>query len=435
MPEGQAERASGGLREPPSRIWHPFTQHALSAPAIFIDRAEGACLYTGDGRQIIDAISSWWVNPHGHGHPHIAAAIAAQAARLDQIIFAGFTHETAERLAAKLLDITPDSLEFVFFSDSGSTAVEVAVKMAVGFWHNRGKARSRIVALEDGYHGDTFGAMSVGHRSVFSAAYGPMLFQVDHLPFPSPGAEQRTLDTLEAILRDHGDEIAAFIFEPLVLGAGGMRMYAPSVLAAMAELCRRHGVLLIADEVMTGFGRTGTLFACAQAGIVPDLLCLSKGLTGGVVPMGATLATREIYLGFYAADRAKMFFHSSSFTGNPIACAAALASLEIWDAEPVMERIAAIAAFHERRLPALHGHPALSDVRQTGTIAALEIFVPEGGYLAPLGSRLYDYYLENGVLLRPLGNVVYVLPPYCVTATELERIYDVIERSLDLIAD
>jgi adenosylmethionine-8-amino-7-oxononanoate aminotransferase len=424
-----------GLREPLSPIWHPFTQHALSGPPIFIDRAEGAHLYTTDGRRIIDAISSWWVNPHGHGHPRIAAAIAAQATRLDQIIFAGFTHAPAERLAAKLLAITPEELAFVFFSDSGSTAVEVAVKMAVGYWHNRGLVRPRIIALEDGYHGDTFGAMSVGHRSVFSAAYAPMLFQVDHLPFPAPGAEQQTIEALEDLLRRSGDEIAAFIFEPLVLGAGGMRMYRPWVLKNLADLCRRQGVLLIADEVMTGFGRTGTLFACEQAGVVPDLMCLSKGLTGGVLPMGVTLASREIYLGFYADDRAKMFFHSTSFTGNPIACAAALASLEIWEIEPVAERIAAIAAVHEHRLQSLRGHPLLADVRQSGTIAAMEIRVGDQGYLASLAPRLYDYYLGSGVLLRPLGNVVYVLPPYCIAETDLELIYDVIERSLELIAD
>jgi adenosylmethionine-8-amino-7-oxononanoate aminotransferase len=424
-----------GLREPPSPIWHPFTQHATAGAAVHVDRAEGAHLFAADGRILIDAISSWWVNPHGHGHPRIAEAIAEQAARLDQIIFAGFTHEPAERLAAKLLEITPPELEFVFFSDSGSTAVEVAVKMAVGYWHNRGLARPRIIAIEDGYHGDTFGAMSVGHRGVFTAAYRPMLFQVDRLPFPAPGAEQATIDALAALLTEAAGEIAAFIFEPLVLGASGMRMYPPSVLNALADLCRRHGVLLIADEVMTGFGRTGTLFACEQAGVVPDLLCLSKGLTGGVLPMGATLASREIYLGFYAADRARMFFHSSSFTGNPIACAAALASLEIWDEEPVRERIAAIAAFHERRLAAFRGRTEISDVRQTGTIAAIEIRVPKGGYLSSLAPKLYDFYLANGVLLRPLGNVVYVLPPYCISATDLERIYDVIERSLDIIGN
>jgi adenosylmethionine-8-amino-7-oxononanoate aminotransferase len=270
---------------------------------------------------------------------------------------------------------------------------------------------------------------------VFSAAYQPMLFQVDHLPFPAAGREEATIDALSALLAEAGDEIAAFIFEPLVLGAGGMRMYPPWVLKAFAELCRAHGVMLIADEVMTGFGRTGTLFACEQAGVVPDLLCLSKGLTGGVLPMGATLASREIYDGFYAAERGKMFFHSSSFTGNPIACAAALASLEIWDEEPVFERIAAIAAFHQRRLPGLRGRPQVADVRQAGTIAAIEIAVPEGGYLASVGQTLYAHYLAEGVLLRPLGNVVYVLPPYCIPETDLERIYDVIERSLDIIGN
>ncbi|HSO43560.1 MAG TPA: adenosylmethionine--8-amino-7-oxononanoate transaminase [Rhodospirillales bacterium] len=424
-----------GLRPPPSPIWHPFTQHGSEPPPIHINRAEGAYLYASDGRTIIDAISSWWVNPHGHGHPRIAKAIAKQAGRLDQIIFAGFTHEPAERLAAKLLEITPPELEFVFFSDSGSTAVEVAVKMAVGYWHNRGVVRPRIVALEDGYHGDTFGAMSVGHRSVFSAAYQPMLFQVDHLPFPVASREQATIDALAALLVEAGDDIAAFIFEPLVLGAGGMRMYPPWVLKVLADLCRESGVLLIADEVMTGFGRTGTLFACEQAGVVPDLVCLSKGLTGGVLPMAATLATRDIYDGFYAAERAKMFFHSSSFTGNPIACAAALASLEIWDEEPVHQRIAAIAAFHARRLPAFRGRHEVADVRQAGTIAAIEIRVPEGGYLAAVGQKLHAFYLAQGVLLRPLGNVVYVLPPYCISETDLERIYDVIERSLDIIGN
>ena len=424
-----------GVPVPGSPIWHPFTQHGSEPPPIHIDRAEGARLYASDGRVIIDAISSWWVNPHGHGHPRIAKAVAEQAARLDQIIFAGFTHGPAERLAARLLAITPPGLEFVFFSDSGSTAVEVAVKMAVGYWHNRGVTRPRIIAIEDGYHGDTFGAMSVGHRSVFSAAYQPMLFQVDHLPFPAAGREQAAIDALSALLAEAGDEIAAFIFEPLVLGAGGMRMYPPWVLKAFADLCRERGVMLIADEVMTGFGRTGTLFACEQAGVVPDLLCLSKGLTGGVLPMGATLATREIYDGFYAPERAKMFFHSSSFTGNPIACAAALASLEIWDEEPVFERIAAISAFHQSRLPAFRGRPQVADVRQAGTIAAIEIAVPEGGYLASVGQRLYAHYLAEGVLLRPLGNVVYVLPPYCIPETDLERIYDVIERSLDIIGN
>ena len=417
-----------------SPIWHPFTQHAVAPPAILIERGEGARLITPDGRRIIDAIASWWVTLHGHGHPRIAAAIARQAATLEQVIFAGFTHAPAETLARRLLDRAPAGLEVAFFSDSGSTAVEVAVKMAVGFWHHRGERRSRIVALEDGYHGDTFGAMACGARGLFTEPYWPMLFEVERLPFPSPGAEAATIEAFAAILRRDGGTIAALILEPLVLGAGGMRMYQPWVLRALADLCRQHGVLLIADEVMTGFGRTGTFFACEQAGVAPDLMCLSKGLTGGFLPMGVTLATKAIYDAFYAEDRAKMFFHSSSYTGNPIACAAALASLDVWDEEPVFQRIEAIAAQHRQRLEGLCGRPEVMATRQTGTIAAIEVRVPAAGYLAELGPRLYRFFLERDVLLRPLGNVVYVLPPYCITRDELDAVYDAISEALSLVA-
>jgi adenosylmethionine-8-amino-7-oxononanoate aminotransferase len=418
---------------PPSAIWHPFTQHGSAPPPIPIASARGASLMTEDGRTIIDGIASWWVSTHGHGHPRIVDAIARQAQVLDHVIFAGFTHPTAEALARKLLARVPKPLEFVFLSDSGSTAVEVAIKMAIGAWYNRGHVRSRVVAMEDGYHGDTFGAMSAGHRSVFNEAYGPMLFTVDHLPFPVRGGESRTIEAFDRLLASVGDEIGALILEPLVLGAGGMRMYPPSVLKELAARCRGAGIPLILDEVMTGFGRTGTFFACEQAGIVPDLMCLSKGITGGVLAMGATLATKEIYDAFYSADRGRMFFHSSSFTGNPITCAAALANLEIWETEPVMARIAAITDHHKRRLDRLKGHPLLADVRQTGTIAAIEIRDRDRGYLAGLGPRLYDFYLSRGVLLRPLGTVVYVLPPYCITSSELDRIYDVIEDSLGIL--
>ena len=288
-----------------------------------------------DGRTILDAISSWWVNTHGHGHPHIIQAIQNQAAKLEQVIFAGFTHEPAETLARKLLAAAPDGLDHVFFSDSGSTAVEVAIKMAVGYWHNRGKPRHRIIAMEHAYHGDMFGAMAVGHRGVFNAAYDPMLFDVAYVPFPARGSEHRTVEALQALLRADSNAFAAMIVEPLVLGAGGMKMYRPELLAEIAACCRQHGILLIADEVMTGFGRTGTMFACEQAGIAPDLMCLSKGLTGGFLPMGVTLATGEIFDSFYSTERAKTFFHSSSYTGNAIACAAAVANLEIWEREPV----------------------------------------------------------------------------------------------------
>ena len=421
------------MPEAASPVWHPFTQHAVAPPAILIERGQGARLITPDGRSIIDAIASWWVTLHGHGHPRIAAAIAAQAARLEQVIFAGFTHGPAETLARRLIARAPAGLDVAFFSDSGSTAVEVAVKMAVGCWHHRGERRTRIVALEDGYHGDTFGAMACGARGLFTAPYWPMLFEVERLPFPQAGAEAATIEAFAALLsRDEG-AVAALIVEPLVLGAGGMRMYPPWVLGALADLCRQHGVFLIADEVMTGFGRTGTFFACEQAGVAPDLMCVSKGLTGGFLPMGLTLATKALYDAFYASDRAKMFFHSSSYTGNPIACAAALASLDVWDAEPVFQRIAAIAAQHRQRLEGLADRPEVVATRQTGTIAAIELRVPAAGYFAELGPRLYRFFLARDVLLRPLGNVVYVLPPYCITRDELDAVYDAITEALTLV--
>ena len=416
-----------------SPIWHPFTQHALAGPAIEVDRAEGAYLYTPEGRSILDAISSWWVVTHGHGHPHIAQAVKQQAEQLEQVIFAGFTHRPAEALAKKLIALAPKGLGFAFFSDSGSTSVEVAVKMAVGCWHNRGQPRHRIIAMEHAYHGDMFGAMAVGHRGLFNAPYDPMLFDVDFLPFPSRGSEQHTLDALETMLRSDPAGFAAVIVEPLVLGAGGMKMYRPDILAQIAAWCRHYGVFLIFDEVMTGFGRTGTLFACEQAGVAPDLMCLSKGLTGGFLPMGLTLATEEIYHSFYSTDRAKTFFHSSSFTGNAIACAAALANLEVWENEPVRARIRGIAEYHAQALAEFRGRPEIADARQTGTIAAIELRVRDAGYLAALGPKLNAFYLERDVLLRTLGNVVYLLPPYCVRASELERIYGIIDESLALL--
>ncbi len=417
-------------REP---IWHPFTQHGLNIAPIPIARAEGAYLYTGDGRAIIDAISSWWVNLHGHGHPKIVQAIASQAEKLEQVIFAGFTHEPAEKLARKLLEIAPKGLVHAFFSDSGSTSVEVAIKMAVGCWHNRKHPRHKVIALEHAYHGDMFGAMSVGQRGLFNAAYEEMLFEVAHLPFPAQEQEQNTIDTLKRLLSVEPDAFAALIIEPLVLGAGGMKMYSASVLAEIAELCRRHEVFLIADEVMTGFGRTGTMFACEQAKVAPDLMCLSKGLTGGFLPMGATLASAEIYDAFYSQDRARTFFHSSSYTGNAIACAAAAANLEVFEKEPVAARIAAVTERHAQRLAAFAGRAEVADIRQTGTIAAIELNAPDAGYFAALGPRLNRFYLERGVLLRPLGNVVYVLPPYCIRAEELAQVYETIDESLGLV--
>lgn len=416
-----------------SPIWHPFTQHAIFPDSLEVMKAEGLYLHLRDGRKIMDAISSWWINTHGHCHPKIVQAVQEASAQVDQVIFAGFTHEPAEKLAEKLVDISGDGLDYVFFSDSGSTAVEVGLKMAIGYWHNTGRQRKTIVALEHGYHGDTFGTMAAGSRSVYNAAYNPFLFDVVHLPFPE-GDGQNTVDAFRKLLSSQANDIAAFICEPLVLGAGGMMMYEASVLKALYNLCSDYGVFFIADEVMTGWGRTGTLFACEQAGIVPDILCLSKGLTGGYLPLAVTLCSGDIYRAFYSKDRAKTFFHSSSYTGNAIACASALAALELWDEEPVMERIQNIERWHGQHLVALAARADVGNIRQCGTIAAFDVIDPDNdGYLSNIGPRLQEYYLNHGVLLRPLGNTVYIMPPYCITKEELETIYETITRSLDHI--
>lgn len=409
-----------------SPVWHPFTQHALQPEAIAVASGRGAIVETRDGRQIVDAISSWWVITHGHCHPRIVAAVREQAGRLDQVIFAGFTHEPAERLARALIDLAPEGLSRVFYSDSGSTAVEVALKMALGHWHNVGEKRRRIVALQHAYHGDTIGTMSAGARGVFNAAYEPLLFEVDHLPFPAQGGEQTTLDALEAHCR--GEPVAALIVEPLILGAGGMLTWSASTLREMKRVCERFGVLFIADEVMTGWGRTGTLFACEQAGITPDILCLAKGITGGQLPLAATLCKEEIFMAHYSQDRSKTFFHSSSYTANPIACAAALANVEVWRDEPVTDRIARLAQMQAGRLERLGEESnVFCNPRQCGTIAAIDIDVPDSGYLAGIGPALQAAFLDRDVLLRPLGNTVYVMPPYCIGSDELDRVYNALE--------
>jgi adenosylmethionine-8-amino-7-oxononanoate aminotransferase len=409
-----------------SPVWHPFTQHAVQPEATLISKGEGAWLEAADGRRIFDAISSWWVVTHGHRHPHIVRAIKDQIDRLDQVIFAGFTHEPAEKLARHLIAITPPELEYVFFSDSGSTSVEVALKMALGFWRNRGAKRTRILALEGAYHGDTIGGMSVGERGVFNAPYDPLLFDVERIPFPAGGREEQTLDALNTACK-RGD-VAALIVEPLVLGAGGMLIYPASVLAEMKRVCEIHDVLFIADEVMTGWGRTGTLFACEQAEVAPDIACYSKGLTGGSVPLAVTLCRADVFDAHYSTDRSKTFFHSSSYTANPVACAAALANLEIWQREPVMERIGSIAALHQDRLARFRDDRRFSGVRQIGTIAALDIVARDAGYLADIGPRLYSGFFARGLLVRPLGNTVYIMPPYCSTASDLDLVYEAIDE-------
>lgn len=407
-----------------SPVWHPFTQHGLNEPIPLVIHAEGAALFTADGRRVIDAISSWWVTTHGHCHPRIMAAIRDQAGVLDQMIFAGWTHEPAERLARELVEMMPRPLDHVFFSDSGSTSVEVALKMALGHFANRGEDRTRIIVMEHSYHGDTVGGMSVGARGVFSNSYAPLLFEVDRIPFPERGREHLTMEALERV----APGAAALIVEPMVLGAGGMKIYLPGVLRAMRDICATFGTLFIADEVMTGWGRTGALLACEWAKIVPDILCLSKGLTGGAVPLAVTMATPEIFESHRSDDRAKMFFHSSSYTANPIACAAALANLAIWREEPVLERIERLVLRQTELSDPLRGK--VSNLRQIGTIVAMELEDRAGSYMSDLGPRLMAFFRDRDVLLRPLGNTVYVMPPYCISDDDLARVYDVVAQAV-----
>jgi len=428
----------------PLSIWHPFTQEALDPRPIHIERGEGVYLYTRDGRKLIDAISSWWVNLHGHGHPLIAEAIAEQARKLEHVIFAGFTHDAAEELARRLRRILPQPLEHIFFSDDGSTAVEVALKMALQYWRNLGKSRrNRFVALEHAYHGDTVGAMSVGADSDFVAAFEELRFPVLRVPsahcFRCPVGKQRAtcdidcVGPLARLLEERHYEIAAVIVEPLLQGAGGMIVHPVEFLQRIRKLCTEYDVLLIADEVLTGFGRSGRMFACELAGVVPDVMCLSKGLTGGFLPLAATVCTPGVYQSFRSTDRSRTFFHGHSYTANPLGCAAAIASLKIFDSEPVFERIAAIEKIHRQRAPAFANHPAVADVRMIGTVMALELKADDAGYFSELRPALYDFYLSKGVLLRPLGNVVYILPPYVITAEQLHYVYDVMAESLDRV--
>lgn len=415
-----------------SPVWHPFTQHGLHEPIPQITSAAGAWLICADGNRLLDAISSWWVITHGHCEPRIAAAIASQAATLDQMIFAGYTHPQAEKLARSLVEMTPAGLDHVFFSDSGSTAVEVALKMALGHWHNRREPRHRILVMEHSYHGDTIGAMSVGARGVYNNAYAPLLFDVETVPFPMNGEEQASLNALDGLCHAP-DKPAAFIVEPLLLGAGGMLVYGADVLAEMAAICRRHGVLFIADEVMTGWGRTGTLFACEQAGVSPDILCLAKGLTGGAVPLAATLSSAEIFASHLSTDRSTMFFHSSSFTANAVSCAAANANIAIWREENVPARIAALGDALEAGLERLAQHRRLANRRRIGAVAAIDVVGDGTGYLSDVAPRLRAHMLERGVLLRPLGNTIYVMPPYCTTPQDVAGLFAGIAEAVDAL--
>ncbi len=391
-----------------AHVWHPYTQMQTAPPPLPIVRGEGVYLYTEDGRRILDGISSWWVNIHGHSHPALNAALATQASRLEHVMFAGCTHPPAVDLAARLVSVVPEGLHRVFYSDNGSTAVEVAVKLAAQYWINRGQPQRRaIVTLQHAYHGDTVGAMSVSADSIFTRAFTSLLFPVTRVH----GAD------LEQTLAVLGDTAAAVIIEPMLQGAGGMIMWPAQFVAGVRQLCDRFGVLMIADEVLTGFGRTGRMFACEHANVTPDVICLSKALTAGYLPLGATLTTDAVYEAFLSDDRSRTFFHGHSFTANPLACAVALASLDLFETDHTLDRVKRLEAQLQSGLARLRELPIVADVRVLGGVGVVEL-VNTGGYLDEIGPRLAAMFLARGLLLRPLGNVVYFMPPYVITEEE-----------------
>lgn len=402
-------------------IWHPYTPMKAWPEAIGIVKGEGAYLTDEDGNRYIDAISSWWVTLHGHSNPHIAQKVSEQLKQLEHVIFAGFTHEPAVRLAERLIEILPNGMSKIFYSDNGSTAVEVAIKMAIQYWGNKGTPKKKLVALENAYHGDTFGAMAVSGRSVFTAAFTDLLFDVTFIPFPTKGNEQESIAALKQLVQN-GD-VAAFIAEPLVQGSAGMQMYSASVLEQYFSLCRQHHTLIIADEVMTGFGRTGPLFACDHISIQPDIICLSKGLTGGSMPLGVTASTQEIFDAFYDEDRTKMLYHGHSFTANPIMCTAALASMDLLLEDSCTENRKRIQQSHASFAATITEHKAIADIRQTGTILAIELKTEATTYHSSLRDMMYRYFLDKKIIMRPLGNIIYILPPYCISNADLEYIY------------
>lgn len=412
-------------------IWHPFTQMKTADTPIAISKGKGTLLFDEEGNSYIDAIASWWVNLHGHAHPYLAQKVNEQMQSLEHVVFAGFTHAPATHLCEKLSKRLPDNQAKFFFSGDGSSAVEIALKMSIQFWKNKGEKRHRFLALEGGYHGETFGAMSAGARSLFSAPFTDYLFEVNHLPFPKE--EAACLSTLATELTK-GD-VAAFIFEPLVQGAAGMRMYSASTLDKMMALCQKHGVLCIADEVMTGFGRTGTYFATNQLKQQPDFICLSKGLSGGTLPLSLTTCTQKIYDAFLGDDISTAFLHGHSFTGNPVGCASAIASLELLEDESCQKNIQRIAAKHTAFARQLKGNLLLEDIRQQGTILALELKAEQTGYASDIRASLYQHFIQDGIILRPLGNVIYILPPYCITDEELEKVYKSISSALEKMAN
>lgn len=410
-------------------IWHPFTQMQTADPAIGIIRAKGAYLYAEDQTAYLDAISSWWVNLHGHAHPYISAKIALQAEKLEHVMFAGFTHETAIDLAERLTALI--GMDKLFYSDNGATAVETALKIALQFWHNKSHQtkRKKFLSFKDGYHGDTFGAMSVSGKNSFNQPFWDHLFETHTLELPIPGKEELFLELLKKSLQTN--EIAAFIFEPQILGTGGMKIYSNEALSEGIKLCRQMGALTIADEVMTGFGRTGPLFISNQLTQQPDMICLSKGITGGFLPLGATLCKQEIFDAFLSPYTSKALLHGHSYSGNPLACTAALASLDLLQTPQCTAQRDMIAHAHRAFCKKFQSHPSLIRCASLGTILILEYRTQEpSSYLNPLKDRLYRQFIQKKILLRPFGNTLHVMPPYCITQEELIHVYAAIKETL-----
>jgi adenosylmethionine---8-amino-7-oxononanoate aminotransferase len=414
-------------------IWHPYTQHKDGLPPIPVLQGKGSLLFDEKGKTYIDAISSWWVNIHGHSHPYIAERLYQQALRLEHVIFTGFTHEPAVHLAERLLPLLPGEFSRIFYSDNGSTAVEVAIKMAIQYWRNQSASpadlgagaspkatRSRVLAFHHSYHGDTFGAMSVSERSVFTAPFCDYLFDVIFIDTPTP----ENIDALRKTIRQEGPGIACFIYEPLLQAAGGMHIYQAGLLDELLSEARRQGILCLADEVLTGFGRTGRLFAGEYLEQKADIICLSKGLTGGTMALGVTAATEQIFEAFLSDDRRKTLFHGHSFTANPLACTAALASLDLTLETDCMTRIQRISERHTTFLDTLRPFPIVRNARSLGTVLAFELNIGKDEYVNNTGPAITREALSAGIYLRPLGNTVYLMPPYCITEKEMDQVYD-----------
>lgn len=410
-------------------IWHPFTPLGKKEPPLLVTAGRGAYLHTYDGRAILDAVSSWWVNLHGHGHPEIAKAVAAQVETLEHVIFAGFSHKPAIELAEQLQSALPFPQGRIFYSDNGSTAVEVALKIALQYWYIFGREKRKVIALRGAYHGDTFGSMAVGERGLFTRPFHPLLFEVTFIDFPSPDAAENALQQFRSVVEN--DDVACFIYEPLVQAAGGMRMYSADVLERMLGYAKEKDVLCIADEVFTGFGRTGKMFASEYLKQPPDLIALSKGLTGGTLPLGATAVSQKVYEAFEDVGPERTFYHGHSYTANPIACAAANASYRLLRQQECQAAIARISRLHADFVMKIHSHPRVRDARSLGTILAVEVEAGETRYDNQIAADMYRFFLDRNILLRPLGNVIYTVPPYVVTDEDCQRIYTAIADFLD----